>query len=138
MRKAIFEFGLPPEEVSPNARPHHMAKARAVKKYKADCILILRRKWNHPKFERVRVTLTFRTAFRTGVSMGKVKRIPDRCYRTEDRDNGISSVKAAMDAIVVAGILPDDKAEHVLGYDVVFDPDSGPGLTIELREVDQG
>jgi crossover junction endodeoxyribonuclease RusA len=36
----ILELPFPPKELSPNARLHWTAKARAVKKYRADCYLL--------------------------------------------------------------------------------------------------
>ncbi len=85
---------LPPRELSPNARPHYMAKARAKKKYRR-----------------------FAWATAVGANGGTGDRWPTatcqatfyvRDRRRRDRDNLLASLKAAFDGLTDARIIEDD------------------------------
>jgi len=96
-----FEFDLPwpPRELSPNSRSHYMARARAIKKYRAACAAITRAAVGCGRSELSRpvvVVLTFR---------------PPRRGRF-DLDNLVARMKAGLDG--VADALGVDDAEFRL------------------------
>jgi len=55
--------------------------------------------------------------------------------RRRDRDNCLASFKTGLDAIVDAGLLLDDDAEHLeIGkVDILVDPERAPLTIIELE-----
>ena len=57
--------------------------------------------------------------------------------RRRDRDNLLSRFKPGLDAIVDAGLLLDDDAEHLqIGtVDILVDPDRAPLTVIDIEEV---
>jgi Holliday junction resolvase RusA-like endonuclease len=88
---------LPPPELSPNARVHHMAKARKIKAYRAlalaagiKAVLAARKT---PNWHKATVQPTFYHARR----------------RDRDGDNLTASLKAAFDGAADAGIIANDK-----------------------------
>lgn len=56
-------------------------------------------------------------------------------YRRRDRDNCVSMFKPGLDAIVDAGLLLDDDAEHleIGNLDIVVDKERAPLTIIELE-----
>ena len=85
---------LPARALSPNARQHWAAKAKAVKQARATAKMAAIRatRGKPPRWERAEVRTTFYW--------------PDR--RRRDADNAISSCKALLDGIADAGIVLDD------------------------------
>ena len=83
---------LPRKELSPNARVHYMAKARAAKAYRAAAFIEGRK---HPgtKWKKATAQATF---FR-------------RTKRAVDSDNALASLKNAFDGIADAGIVSNDR-----------------------------
>lgn len=93
---------LPPREVSPNGRHHWAVKARATK-------LARREAW-----------YWFRNAmpkhwFPVPITLDVVYRCPRqaRGYKPKDVQNAIGALKASIDGMVDAGVVPDDSAEWV-------------------------
>ena len=90
--------GLPPRELSPNARVHWAKKAKVTAEYRltarfcaiAACHLQTPPSWNHAK-----VDITFV--------------VPDK--RRRDKTNLAASFKAGLDGLVDAGIIKDDSAD---------------------------
>jgi crossover junction endodeoxyribonuclease RusA len=78
----VIVLPLPPRELSPNARPHYMAKARAVKRYRETAHLLALAERPGRPMSTARVTARF--FFRT--------------RRRRDRDNLLASLKPAFDA----------------------------------------
>lgn len=95
------EFPLPPRELSPNARPHFMARARATKRYREDCMLLTLaakpKGWEgaHP----IEIDVVYR-GFR---GCGR--------YAARDCQNAVASMKGLVDGIVDAGVIPSDSAK---------------------------
>ena len=88
----VIVLPLPPRELSPNARPHYMAKARAVKRYRQTawlCALAVR-----PRQPLQTARVTSRFFFRT--------------CRRRDRDNLLASLKPAFDGIADARVVTND------------------------------
>ena len=91
----VFTLPLPPRESSPNARPHHMAKARAAKAYRAKVRMLtssaLRGK--RPLYPEAMLELHWihKTAHRL------------------DSTNAIASFKAGEDGLADAGLLLNDR-----------------------------
>ena len=87
-------LGLPPRELSPNARVHWAKKARAAKAYRMVAFIAARNVpgWMRPRWELAEAQATFY--------------LPDA--RRRDGDNLSASLKAAWDGIVDAEILADD------------------------------
>jgi len=84
-----------------NQRNHHMKEYRLTQQIRAEAT-ILARKEKIPPLEKVRL-------FAWVIP-------PDR--RKRDPANWYPSVKAAIDGIRDAGVIPDDDAEHLVGPDM--------------------
>ena len=118
---------LPGPETNPNTRAHwskiHRAK-KALKEAAYYCAL---------QANPGRTTLVKATVGITFV-------VKDRRYM-RDPDNAISSVKAAIDGCVQAGIVPDDSSEY-LSYRSpimwVYDKSRAPLTILEFEEGDDG
>jgi len=88
----VIVLPLPPRELSPNARPHYMAKARAVKRYReAAYLLALAERLGRP-MSTAKVTARFFFSTR----------------RRRDRDNLLASLKPAFDGIADARVVTND------------------------------
>ena len=90
----VIVLPLPPRELSPNARPHWAAKARAVRRYRETAYLssLAERRARPMRVAKVTARFFFRTR------------------RRRDRDNLLASLKPAFDGIADAGIVTDDSA----------------------------
>ena len=91
-------LGLPPRELKPNARPHYMAKSKAVKAYRLEAkVMALKAMGGLPlhyhHFEKGKTFCRFY--------------LPTR--HRSDPDNLLASMKSAFDGFVDAGLLVDDK-----------------------------
>lgn len=96
VREITITISLPPKELSPNARPHRMAKAKRVKSYRYESYietLSATQNCRDMKWSHVTVQIIY---------YNKTRHEPDR-------DNIISSLKSAMDGIGDGGLLIDDK-----------------------------
>lgn len=116
-------ISLPPKELSPNARPHYMAKARAVRRYRAAAwaaaleILGTRR----PRLQHARISIQF------------VFKRADR----RDIDNLLASIKPAIDGLVAAGMLADDSSAHVSYGDIGVSVGENQGVTLIVEELEE-
>lgn len=93
----MISLPFPPAVLSPNARPHWAQKARAFKRYKADCVALM---LNHRKqlAGRSEFSITFH---------------PPTAHRF-DCDNLVARWKAGCDALsVITGV---DDSEFVMTY----------------------
>jgi crossover junction endodeoxyribonuclease RusA len=88
----VIVLPLPPRELSPNARPHWAAKARAVKHYREAAYLSSLAERPCRPLQAARVTARF--FFRT--------------RRRRDRDNLLASLKPAFDGIADARVVAND------------------------------
>ena len=88
----VVVLSLPPRALSPNARPHWAAKARAVRQYRETAYLCALAERPGRPMQAARVTC--RLFFR------------DR--RRRDRDNLLASLKPAFDGIADAGVVGND------------------------------
>lgn len=101
MREVRIELELPPKELMPNSRPHRMAKARAVKEYRAasqdaafvsmgtdgDVVAKSGFPWDHA---------TAQVFWRHSSTQ-------------PDRDNALAALKAAFDGIADSGVIGNDR-----------------------------
>lgn len=145
-------FKLPPAECSPNFRGHTQSKAEFVRAYRGDCALrlvaarippLVLKADENEDVQPVRMRLDWhihRRHIRTGRD-GKMKPIlSDGLYRPRDEDNARGAFKAAQDALVDVGVLPDDTSRY-LALNGLFlhtktdNPLSDPGIIVTL-EVD--
>jgi len=97
--RIVLLFPLPPKELSPNARLHYQAKAKAAKRYRWEVFAASLKHCGASPIARIllggppyRLTETYRIA-------GKRKR---------DVRNLFAAFKAGEDGLVDAGILPGD------------------------------
>ena len=88
----VIVLPLPPRELSPNARPHWAAKARAVQRYREAAYLSALAERPVAPLPVARVTSRF--FFRT--------------RRRRDRDNLLASLKPAFDGIADARVVAND------------------------------
>ena len=82
--------------LSLNDRQHHMVKAKAVREWRESTALLARAA-GIPACDRIRATLLY---------------VPN-ANRRRDPDNLVAGFKPAVDALVDAGIVPDDTQEYV-------------------------
>jgi crossover junction endodeoxyribonuclease RusA len=88
----VIVLPLPPRELSPNARPHWAAKARAVRRCREAAYLSSLAE--HPCRPLQAAKVTARFFFRT--------------RRRRDRDNLLASLKPAFDGIADARVVAND------------------------------
>lgn len=112
-----IELPLPDRKLSPNARTHYMAKARATKKsrYEAGMVASSERlpscPWNSAK---VQFIFTFRDK------------------RARDRDNLLSQCKATIDGIADSGIVVNDSQMTFLPVEITEPNSKRPGMVIVI------
>jgi len=112
---------LPPVEYSPNWTGSWADRYKAGQVYR-DTVFYscvdARNKGNWKPFDKARLDLTFVFAVR----------------RRRDRDNLITRFKPGLDAIVDAGLIVDDDAEHLkIGkVDIFVDPERAPLTIIDI------
>lgn len=107
-------FLLPP--LAANQRLH-WAKKAAVTRAVRDTANMLARHHKAPKAQRVVVTLHYRPKQR----------------RHRDRHNLYPTVKALVDGIVDAGVVPTDTAEHLSAPEPVIHEPGSPAMWLELH-----
>lgn len=101
--------------LSANQRMHWARKASTTRGLRQAGALLAR---NAPRTDRLIVTLHWRPKDR----------------RRRDRHNLYPTVKALVDGLVDAGIVPDDDTEHVSTPEpVIHQPDGEPGMWLELE-----
>jgi crossover junction endodeoxyribonuclease RusA len=94
--------------LSMNDRMHHMVKAKVVAEWRSQTAAALRAE-QIPAMSKVKATLFY---------------IP-KVNRRRDPDNLVASFKPAIDALVDAGIVPDDTQEFVERvWPVILTPDT--------------
>lgn len=103
--------GLP--LLSLNGRLHWAARNRIVQQLKS-AAFVMARAAKAPPLQRAEVTVTYEP--------------PDR--RRRDPDNLAPTGKAAIDGLVLAGVLPDDSAAHVAGVRYQIGPPHPRGRVI--------
>lgn len=108
-------YRVPP--LTLNQRQHWAAKARATRRVRADTALVLRAA-RVPPCERIVVQLGY----------------TPRDRRRRDTDNLVATLKAVADAVVDAGIVPDDTPEFMSKPEPVIDAPDGrdPHLWVRL------
>lgn len=112
-----FDLPWPSRTLHPNSRPHWAAKAKAVKKARADAAWLT---WNHVgrnmPWQRVGVSVTFLP--------------PDK--RRRDLDGMIASHKAAQDGI--ADALGIDDSKFACSYRI-GEPVKGGAVRVEITPI---
>lgn len=112
---------LPPHEVSPNARVHWRAKAKAIKQFRQDVFLCIVSERNKiPNFHALK-----------HCDVDVMFHVPDERFVMDD-DNARASLKAAQDAFEDAGIVQNDRTIRI--QSVGFTPYSriAPALVFEI------
>lgn len=107
---------LPLRYVSPNFHGHWRYRARATKETReiariaamGDAVGLIRSQKENPG------------PIRISVVMNMARRGNDSYYRPLDAANAIGSLKATMDGLVDAGVVPSDSHEWVIWGDVVL------------------
>ena len=88
---------------------------------------------------RWRATLAYREAGKPRLEVAHcVATLTYRDQRRRDDHNIMPTLKACVDGVVAAGLLPDDNHKHLVGPDIrVAEPDRGQAgyLCVELRFV---
>jgi len=124
MSDLVVSISLPPKALSPNARSHWAAKAKAVHSYRGEAFLMARRAvagvgkgghwWSLVGTEvMVRATFWFRVE------------------RRRDRDNAQASLKSALDGIAEA-LGVDDSRFIMAPASLLVDPDN-PRVEVVLH-----
>ncbi|HUU95517.1 MAG TPA: hypothetical protein VM487_07240, partial [Phycisphaerae bacterium] len=103
----LQQRGPLPDGLGPNAREHRYEQARINAAWRELWRLKASNQFAGVPFGRVRVNITARFCRKTAA----VGRMPG--YRPTDTDNLTGSMKPAIDGIVDAGIIPDDRAEYI-------------------------
>lgn len=126
VRELTLELPHPGNACNPNARAHHMVKAKAVKKMREAAQIMafyeLRKvNANPPRWERAEVQATF---YR-----------PGKLAKRMDDDNCISSLKGVCDGLQDAGlILNDSGLRHLPPIQVIGDEATERKLVLVIRE----
>jgi Holliday junction resolvase RusA-like endonuclease len=105
---ATVEVVLPPVECSPNGRFHWGTKKRAVATYRAQCAAAFR------GIDLLTPPITLHLEFflaRPKTTAARYKQAGR--YFPKDADNALASVKALVDALKDAGVVPSDAAHNV-------------------------
>lgn len=116
-----FWLPLPPKELSPNARVHWAAKARAVKKYRSDAWLCAAGSCapnKAPKWVRATMQATF-NFHRNG---------------RRDKDNFAAMLKPVADALMDAGVIVDDCGLSHDAIEFTVDKSQPAGVTIFVNK----
>ena len=100
-----LEFPWPPAALSPNARPHWATKAKAAKKYKADCYWACKAAYTHHE----RLDLMSRLG---GLKLAVTFHPPDK--RRRDSDNLMGSGKYLFDAISEFTQIDDSRFTYTI------------------------
>ncbi len=123
---------LPPVELSPNGRIHWRQRSAKKKEYRDACQIIalaaIPKGYIPPT--RAKITYTLGIAPSKFTVNGKSRKIPDGRYRPRDYDNALASIKAAQDALTLAGAILGDDSKHLAMPDVKFDKSFGPALEV--------
>ena len=117
-------------DLSPNARPHHMAKARKIRDYKMAAALV--------------ASDAHRQLGRTLKPPVKAQWIfvpPNKRKRDIDNMTSNYGCKAAVDACVLEGLLEDDNSKVLTWGEPLIQEfhhllDGGPGILLLLDEVE--
>lgn len=118
MQRLRIVLPLPNRVLSPNARPHHMAKARAVKAYRWAARITAMSEWDSTRDPLVEAEIVCVFHFKD--------------KRRRDRDNLLASMKSAFDGIADAGIVSDDSS---FSYRVeIGEPSPEPSVEIIITE----
>lgn len=106
MKPITLSFPLPPIECSPNRKGVHWGpRARATRLYREACgYAALKQVGRKRAPGPITVDLDFYLA-RNGVE--------DGLYRARDRDNALSSAKAAIDSLKDIGLIKADSKKHL-------------------------
>ena len=111
---------LPPASFSPNSRVHWSARAADGKTVKEDVYYLLRAQLTTiPQLKAIALKYTIV--------------VPDN--RRRDYDNFISRTKPITDALVHAGLLPDDTPQYIKDFRLTFQYEKGKSATIIEIEV---
>lgn len=105
MTEYTVELPLPPKGCSKNVRRHWRVRHKANANYRADCALLYRVA-KIPALPAVRLSLAFYNG-------GRVVGVDDGLYRPLDDANAIASFAAGQDALVDAGVIPNDSRKYV-------------------------
>jgi crossover junction endodeoxyribonuclease RusA len=112
-----IELPWPPRELHPNGRPHFMAKAKAIKKYRADAATMTLKagvRRNDPDIpQSLKVTVIFCPPSKRG-----------------DVDNMLAAIKSGLDGIADVIGVDDSKWQIALRKD---EPVKGGAVRIELE-----
>jgi Holliday junction resolvase RusA-like endonuclease len=96
----VIELPLPRQAVNPNARVHHMVKAKATASQRAESRIATLAAMNAAGF-------AIKPYWRTATVQATFYK-PDARVKS-DADNSISSLKAVMDGIQDAGLIANDQ-----------------------------
>ncbi len=97
-----IDWGWPPSEVWPNARPHHLALAAARRQYRGDCKLA-----TLVSLGRWRPTRRWRSAQMVVLAYHR------RSGPPPDVENVKAALKSAVDSLQDAGLLADDRNANI-------------------------
>jgi len=114
----LIVLPLPPRILHPNARPHHMAKAKATKAYRGMAALTARQSKNDPprwKSAQVHIVYFFKDS------------------RRRDRDNLLAWLKSAFDGLADAGVVEND-ADFVYHPILISKDTKRPRVEIEITK----
>jgi Holliday junction resolvase RusA-like endonuclease len=117
LSEILIILSLPDRRLSPNARVCWQAKSRAVKAYRSEAFFIGQQFPTRWKAAEAQATFFFRDK------------------RRRDRDNLLSSLKAAFDGIAAAGVVEDDADLTHLPVLIGLDREK-PRVEIKIRRTE--
>ena len=119
-----FITHVPPSILSANARPNRYAKNKAFQSYKDYVVMDIERQvQDKSAFPYSRIKLTVLWYLGNGKTNPiSHNRYPEeawgRAFNPRDWDNAVGSMKAFVDALVAAGVIPDDSFKHLHSIDL--------------------
>lgn len=114
----LITLPLPPKELSPNARPHHMAKAKKKREYRQLAAVLATNELDSScpwKSATVRIRWYHKT------------------MRFPDKDNALGWLKCAWDGLEDAGVVENDRDMTYLPVEMAKDKNN-PRVEIEVQE----
>lgn len=106
-----IDLPLPPKQIGGNARGHSRQHAPWIAAYRLACNNLYRQAKIGPLPTPITLELEF---FLGPLTDARGQKLPDNLYRPRDDDDAIRAFKAGRDALVDAGIVPNDSKQYVI------------------------
>lgn len=128
--RLVIAGPLPPQACSPNGYKHWRTVSAAKREQRQEWNLLAQSllnrrdcRWGAPGRATATIEVGIKGARGTGL------------YAPRDEANALAALKAAIDGIIDAGVLPDDSRKHLRIGGITISAEWGPGARITLEVV---